>query len=122
MLNSRRKGTTANYETTWKKWVLWCNEQSLDPIIAPLSPVADFLALLFDKGYEYRTIGVYRSAISAYHVPINGVPVGQHPEVSRLMSGIANLKPPMPKYSFTWDVEKVLQLFRFWPTTLTAKQ
>ena len=38
------------------------------------------------------------------------------------MSGIANLKPPKPKYSFTWDVEKVLQLFRFWPTTLTAKQ
>ena len=46
LMNSRRKGTTTNYDSTWKKWVLWCGERSLDP-------VTDFLVSLLEKGYEY---------------------------------------------------------------------
>ena len=73
---------------------------------------------------EYRTIRVHRSAISAYHLPIDGIKVGKHPRTSELMSGVANLKPPRPKYSFTWDVEKVLDYFRGLPenSKLSQKQ
>ena len=65
---------------------------------------------------------VHRSAISAFHKPIDGVPVGKHPEVSRLMAGVHNLRPPQPKYGFTWDVELVLSLFKSWPYILSPKQ
>jgi hypothetical protein len=33
--------------------------------------------------------------------------VGQHPLVTRLMKGIANERPPKPRYTTTWDVSKV---------------
>ncbi len=38
------------------------------------------------------------------------------------MSGVANLRPPRPKHGFTWDVEQVLDLFRYWTGDLTPKQ
>ena len=28
------------------------------------------------------------------------------------MSGVSNLRPPIPKYAFTWDVEKVLRVLK----------
>ena len=88
-----------------------------------------YLTHLFHLGHPYRTIALHRSAISAYHNPmVVGsalVPVGRHPRISQLLSGIHNLRPPKPKYSFTWDVEVVLNLFRSWPLNipeLTPKQ
>ena len=52
--------------------------------------VLDFLADLFDKGYQYSTICGHRSAISAYHGMVDSVKVGDHPQVSALIAGIFN--------------------------------
>ena len=38
------------------------------------------------------------------------------------MSGVSNLRPPTPKYSFTWDVETVLKLFKSWSEPLDPKR
>jgi hypothetical protein len=35
--------------------------------------------------------------------------------VVRLLKGVSKLKPPLAKYSTTWDVSKVLDLFKSWP-------
>ena len=43
------------------------------------------------------------------HLPIDDVCVGVHPLVSRLMKGIFNLRPAVPKYFKTWDVSVVLK-------------
>ena len=122
ILNARRKGTTKNYDSTWKKWFLWCDRRGVDAFTCPLNEILGYLATLFDNKYQYRSIGVHRSAISAYHIPIDGVPIGKHPEVSRLMAGVHNLRPPQPRYGFTWDVELVLSMFRSWPYILSPKQ
>ena len=53
-----------------------------------------------------------RSAISAYHIHIDDKSVGKHPKVCALLAGIFNLRPPQPRYVFTWDVEIVLQYIR----------
>ena len=42
------------------------------------------------------------------HAPVEGVSIGQHPLVSRLMKGEFQSRPPLPKYSGTWDISKVL--------------
>ena len=42
------------------------------------------------------------------HSPQNGVVVGKHPLVVRLMRGVYNARPPQPTYSTTWDVGQVL--------------
>ena len=87
----------------------------MDAFDCPLNEVLSYLASPYERNLQYRTIGTHRSAISAYHTPVDGFKVGSHPQVSRLMSGVFNLRPPQPKYGFTWDVESVLDLFRSWP-------
>ena len=37
-----------------------------------------------------------------------GAPVGQHPIITRLIKGVFNVRPPIPRYSNTWDVQRVL--------------
>ena len=114
IVKSRRKGTIKNYQYAWQKWVEWCGSRKTNPFDCPLKDVLNFLAELFGQGLASRTIGTYRSAISAFHCPIEGVTVGKHPKVSSLMNGVSNSRPPVPKYAFTWDVEKVLRLFKEW--------
>ena len=55
------------------------------------------------------------SAILAFHDPIGGTKVGNHPRISALMTGIFNQRPPQPRYTFTWDVETVLLYLRSQP-------
>ena len=68
----------------------------------------NFLTEMFQNPLEFSTLNVYRSALSAYHPEIDGFKVGQHPLVKELMKGAFNTRPPQPKYTETWDVNKVL--------------
>ena len=67
--------------------------------------MANFLASLYQDGYQYNSVNAYRSAISSVHEKVDGVPVGQHPITTRLIKGV---KPLIPRYSNTWDVQRVL--------------
>ena len=82
MLHARRESTTSAYKTRWNKWVLWSNERQVDPFTAPVNQVVEFLSELYQEGLEYRTINVYRSAISAYHCMVNGSPIDKAKVVS----------------------------------------
>ena len=42
-------------------------------------------------------------------MPVDGVQLGKHPLISRLMKGVFHLRPPQPRYAGRWDVSKVLQ-------------
>ncbi len=42
------------------------------------------------------------------HVHVDGVSIGQHPLVTRLLKGVYNQRPPKPRYTSTWDVDIVL--------------
>ena len=64
IMKARRDGTRANYESAWGKWVRWWGEREAYPYECGLNLVLDYLASLFEKGYEYRTINSHRSAIS----------------------------------------------------------
>ena len=67
----------------------------------------DYLSYFFDLGYEYRTVGCRRSAISAYHEYVDNKPVGQHPHICALLKGVFNEHPPQPRYVFIWDIQTV---------------
>lgn len=73
-----------------------------------MANVGNFLSEEFEQGKAYNTINGYRSAISARHPKIDGVQVGQHPDIVRLMMGVFNKRPPIPRYSETWCVDLVL--------------
>ena len=99
------KGTNIAYESARKKWVSWCSEQRIDPFSCNVRPFLDFLASLYEKGLQHRTINTIHSAVSMTHDRVEG----QQPMVSRLLKGIYNLRPPQPRYSETWDVDIVVQ-------------
>ena len=117
VLASWRANTEKAHSSCWNQWVKWCQSSKCEPTCAPLSVSLQFLTSEFHKGKQYRTLNSYRSAISMTHNLVDGVVVGKHPIVSRLMKGISNKRPPQPRYSATWSVAAVLQSIRSWGPT-----
>ena len=98
--STRQKSLESNYNSSWSMWASWCAKQRIDAFRCDVIKILDYLAFLFEKSYEYRTIGCNRSAISAFHDYVDRKHVGQHPEVCALVSGIFNNRPPQPRYMF----------------------
>ena len=67
------------------------------------------------KGYEYGSINSDRSTISAYYVHN---PIGQHPRVCTLMTGIFNNRPAKLRYTFVCNIETVLNYLSKLPDNL----
>ena len=102
--NSRRSGSISNYQSAWRKWASWCCEREVNPFTSNIIEILNFLAFLYEKGYEYSSINSHRSAISAYHVHIDNNPIGKHPR----LTGIYNNHPSKSRYTFVCYIEKVL--------------
>jgi site-specific recombinase XerD len=107
-MSAWRTGTQTAYDSCWRKWTSWCSKQQIDPFQATVENVANFLSHLYTQGYEYRTINNYRTAISAIHPEIEGSKVGQMHTIRQVMTGIFNKRPPLPRYTSTWNVDNVL--------------
>ena len=87
----------------------------MSPNRSNINQVLDFFTKLFEKRLGYRTIGIRRSVISAFHDPIENIRIGIQARVFALMSGIFNKRNPQTKYSFIWDVETALDFLRKLP-------
>ena len=103
------KATNSAYQSSWQRWNRWCAGRGIDPFSCHVREFLDFLADLYEEGLEHRTVNSIRSAVSMTHCHVEGVPIGQHPLVIRLLKGVYNSRPPRPRYSATWDVDSVIQ-------------
>ena len=109
MLASWRTKASQSYESHFWKWIRWCTERGRDPISGPVADVANFLAYLHEEGYQSRSLNSFRSAISSVHDTVDGMEVDKHPMISRLLKGAYHIRPPLPRYTSTWDVQVVLR-------------
>ena len=73
--HSWQKGTAGAYNSAWKQCSSWCGQRKVDPFCSTMASIAHYLTELFKKGRSYHTVNVHRSAISAFHRPIDGVKV-----------------------------------------------
>ena len=81
----------------------------MDPFQATVHQVAEYLVYLFDHtDTGYSVVNTHRCAISALLPPIQGATVGKHPLVKKVMKGIFRLRPSLPRYTVTYDVQVVL--------------
>ena len=112
LLASWRTKSNKIYDSHFKKWLCWCSARGSDPISGPVSEVANFLAEFHEEGYQSSSLNVFRSAISSVHDKVDGDEVGKHPTITRLLKGAFHERPPLPRYTFTWDVNKVLQYLK----------
>ena len=65
-------------------------------------------SVIFWEKNEYSAINTYKSALSAYHVKVDNHPVGKHPKVCNLMTGLFDMNPPKLRYMFIWVIEQLL--------------
>ena len=108
ILESWRTKTNKSYDSLFGRWSRWCGERGSDPFSGPVTEVANFLATLYQEGYQYNSVNAYGSAISSVHEKVEGVVIGQHPIITRLLKGIYNVRPPLPRYNGTWNVQTAL--------------
>ena len=87
LLASWRTKSNKTYDSHFKKWLCWCSARGSDPVSGPMSEVANFLADLHEEGYQSSSLNVFRSAISSVHDKVDGVEVGKHPTITRLLKG-----------------------------------
>ena len=111
VIESWRGNTNAAYNSAWRKWHSWCCRRSINPVSATVASIVEFLTDQFDLGLQYRTINTMRSSISTTHPGIEGTAVGSHPLVSRLMRGMFNCRPPMPRYDRSWNIGTMIDFF-----------
>lgn len=69
---------------------------------------------LHEAGLGYSAVNTAKSAISSFLCLIdpNSGQLGSNSLIKRFMKGIFEIKPTLPKYNCTWDVDKVLYLLR----------
>ena len=112
MLASWRPKTNTNYGSCFARWADWCKQRDRDPLKGPISDIVNFLAELFSKGYQYQSLNAYRSAIASAHERIDGMSIGQHPAITRVLKGAYQSRPPLPRYSSFWDVGVVIEYLK----------
>ena len=122
MLKSWRPGTEKQYSAAWKCFYCWCDRKQRNPLQADLETVCDFLTEQFeDFSKSYSTINSYRSALSSMLLPIDGYSVGEHPIIARLLKGMFHVRPPEPRYSFTWDINVLSTLLNYVARTASIR-
>ena len=90
------------------KWLKFCSDNSIDPDSANIESGIEFLTYLFKSNLGYSAINTARSALSTMTMDVNNVPFSQHVLVKRLIKGIFKLRPALPRYSKTWNIQTVL--------------
>ncbi len=107
LIESWRTGTQRQYDVYITRWVTFCNNRTINMFDPDVDLVLQFLLECFNTGLAYSTLNTIRSALSTL-ILMDGVPVGQHPLVSRFMRAVFNKRPTKPKITAIWDVNKVL--------------
>lgn len=74
-----------------------------------INEIANFFAFLFQKGYECSSLNYHRFVTSAHHAHVDNNSFGQHLRVCALMTSIFNTCLPKLRYTFVWNIEKVLK-------------
>ncbi len=108
ILHSRAPSMRKLYALKWRVFTSWCSDHQLDPVICPVGTVLEFLSERFTAGLAPSTLKVYVAAISAYHIPLDGMWLGKDPLVSCFLRGTLRLRPAARTRVPTWDLAIVL--------------
>ena len=117
---SWKDSTKRQYKVYIKKWESFCKQRNLNKLKTKAENVLEFLSDLFYNGNAgYSVINTARSALASFLTLENDShTVGSHTTISRFMRGVFHLRPPVSRYTKTWDVGIVLNYLRkLYPAT-----
>nr|CAH7747729.1 unnamed protein product [Callosobruchus chinensis] len=111
IVDSISNGTLKQYATCFKKYWDFCKQkQHADPLTYNLAIYLEFLSHTFEKNISYAVINSYRSALNLIFSPTEQ----DLKCINRFLKGVAKIRPPKPKYSFTWNPDSVLLFLKTW--------
>lgn len=70
--------------------------------------VLNFIEYIYNQGRGYSACNTARSAVSTMFDMLFGKPLGKSKRVCRMLKGIFNERPSLPKHSFIWDSDILL--------------
>jgi integrase len=81
---------------------------NIDPLQPTLNNILGFLTELFNKGLQYRSISLAKSALNTLLKICSNMDITKFEEINRFLKGVYLERPPIPRYNSTWDVNLVL--------------
>ncbi|XP_045131683.1 uncharacterized protein LOC123516453 isoform X1 [Portunus trituberculatus] len=102
-------GTEKQYRPHFRRWSQFCSRWNINSINPNVSDIINFLSDTFHRNVRYESVITARNAISSLGIVVDGCRAGNHSLVIRFMKGVFNLRPPLPRYAATWDVQPVLR-------------
>lgn len=111
ILASRRASTIRIYGSTWRIFIRWCQERSLDPLLVTAESVLDFLQHGFKKGLKPATLRCQVAALdSIYSIQHHPAPLlsRQH-LVQKFLRGATSLCPFIQRRFPSWHLHTVLR-------------
>ena len=88
---------------------MWCRKRQTDPFAPNVKLLLDYLSMLFHEGKSYSCINSHKSAICQTLTISGNNDFENNYFIKRFLKGVFNLKPPIAKYTFTWNVGQVLK-------------
>lgn len=111
IISSISEGTLKQYTGCYKKYWNFCRINDMEPLDYSLDKYLTFLTEEFRAGLSYSVLNSYRSALNLIFNPINE---NDGKVIARLLKGVYNTKPSMPKYAAIWNPEPVLRFLETW--------
>ena len=97
------------YVAKWTIFSNWCHTKKVNPILAPITVIADFLVFFFlEKKCQISTIKGYRSMISNTLKFKTGNRIGSNPVLSELIRSFELQRPVQRSLTPKWDLSWVL--------------
>ena len=108
-----RASTKQQYQVYIRKWRNFCVEYHLRWTHAKVGDLFKFFNVLYKKGASYSSLNTARSALASIVIlEDTRYTITTHPWIIRYFRGVFNLRTPTPRYTFIWDVGKVLDYLR----------
>ena len=91
---------------------MFCTSREVNPLCGTVTNGIDFLVTQYKRGLTYSSLNTARCALSTVILLPNGITFGNHPLVTRLMKGVFESRPTLPRYNSIWNVSTVLDFIK----------
>ena len=86
--------------------------RKVNPLCGTITNGIDFLVTKYKHGLTYSSLNTARSALSTVILMPNGNTFENHPLVTRLMKGVFESRPTLPRYNSIWNPSTVLDFIK----------
>ena len=114
LIKNIEKESIKKYNAYWSKFSNWCQQREVNPSNLSVDLFSKFLIHMYDTGLSASTLSFIRSSISFFIKESHLRNIVEDEDISRLLKSFEKSRRTFPRYSDTWDVNKVLTFLSSW--------